>query len=137
MIIFVSNIGKDASVPALKKFIESAIVSWIPFSSGQVKNVKIHTLIDLKTKLKEYHGLIELDDKYGKIAIKKLNRKRFMDRYVNVREYKTRSFFNDRRNPINDSKICDRYEERRRGDNVEVITDHTSFSAVERAHRKY
>lgn len=138
MILLVKNIGPDVTVKQLTTFIESALKSWMPFKSGKINSAKILQLRDITTNIHEYHGLVFLDDKYGEIAIKKLNRTKFINRYVNVREYKLRSTSNDRRNLTNLQDIIkNKQYDRRRGDNLQIINDDIIVSAIKSAHRKY
>lgn len=130
MILFVKNIAPTTTIPELTLFIESALKSWIPFRSGKIHYARIVAYKDMHNKITENHGLVFLDDKYGRIAIKKLNRKKFNGKYVNVREYKTRAVENDRRRSINiGDETGKRVADRRRGEKlhktergIEVIT---------------
>lgn len=146
MIIFVRNIGPNITVTDLKKFIESGMKSWIPFKSGKVHKAKILTLRNIKTNSYEYHGLVYVDNEYGKMAIRRLNRKKIKNRPVNVRQYIERSRSNDRRRSYinishNDIDLIgqgNRFTDRRRGHHLEVVDQSiVKISAVESAYRKY
>jgi len=147
MIVFIRNIGPSVAKQDIMQFVAPAIKSWIPWKSGKIYDISILTLKDLKTNTLEYHALVYVDDYHGKMIIKKLNCKKFFDRYVNVREYHTRSWRNDRRTSTSlanipgkdyDGAIGSRVSDRRRGKNLEIIDSISAkFTAVDHARRKH
>jgi len=68
------------------------------FRVGRLVKAEILVIRDGNTKKTEYHGLIYVDsEKTGQRLIKKLNGKEFKNRTVEMREYYSRCWHNDRR----------------------------------------
>jgi RNA recognition motif-containing protein len=117
MFIFIRGISKNTKKSELGDFISPALVSRFHFIHGKVLNVEILMLEDKKTKLTEFHGLVNVDsDRAGRQAIKRLNGKMFKGHRVVVREYVDRAWQNDRRSnhmavsdiPGKGNRRCDR-----------------------------
>ena len=110
------------------------------FNKGRIVNVKIVRFLDSNTKALEYHGLVRIEpDKLAQKVIKRLNRKPFKGVRINVREYRIRSWHNDRRTKMsNTSKSATLRKRDRRRRNIEVVDDVTQqFSSMSAFHRLY
>lgn len=141
MIIFVKNIPANSQTSELQHYVESAVKRHFFFRSGRVLKCEVLVLQDKRTKVFEFHGLVHVDsDKAGQRALQKLKGKRFKNKLVVVREYKFRSWHNDRRlrqDSVPDTITEKRLADRRRGQGVEVIKDISKiFSSPEDFARK-
>lgn len=98
MIIFIRNIGEGITKDNLPDLVEGIITSRIPFMSGKIDDVRILSLMDLRSKNPEYHGLVTINSaRCAKLLIKKLRCFNFNNRYITAREYKHRTYHNDKR----------------------------------------
>ena len=141
MILFIKNIPANSHPSELQHYVESAVERRFFFRSGRVLKCEILVMQDKRTKAFEFHGLVYVDsDKSGQRAIQKLKGQCFKNKRVMVREYRVRSWHNDRRlKPISvpDSIMEKRHGDRRRGQHVEVIKDMSKiFSSSEDFARK-
>ncbi|AMK78421.1 MULTISPECIES: hypothetical protein [Methylomonas] len=141
MIIFVRNIPANSQISELQEYVASAVKRNFFFRSGRVLKSEILVIQDTRTKAYEFHGMVHVDsDRAGARAIQQLKGRRFKNKLVMVREYKFRSWHNDRR--LNLDKVSDivqekRLTERRRGRNVEIVKDISKiFSSPEDVSRK-
>ncbi|MEY4718308.1 MAG: hypothetical protein RL563_926 [Pseudomonadota bacterium] len=128
MLIFIRNIPESTLTRELVEFVAPALRSVVPLKSGKVLSAEILVLFDKRTRITEYHGLVDVDsEKAGRRAVRKLNGTRFHGRMVMVREYVTRSWHNDRRH--DHAEAVDafgkgmRKGDRRRGKALETIDD--------------
>jgi RNA recognition motif-containing protein len=93
MIIFIRKISESATRSDLFEFVSKALDRKLKFLIGQITEIEILILQDIRTKEIEYHGLVHIDSQREALkAIKKLNGGWFLDRSVIVREYKHRSW---------------------------------------------
>ncbi len=98
MIIFVRNIPANSQISELQAFVASAVKRNFFFRSGRVLKSEILVMQDMRTKAYEFHGMVHVDsDLAGARAIQQLKGRRFKNKLVMVREYKFRSWHNDRR----------------------------------------
>ena len=108
---------------------------------GVVENIKVLQLKDARTNISEYHGLVIMQpDSAAKKVIKRLNRKKFLNKYIAVREYRRRDWHNDPR--LNDMEPASRSSELRMTDrrrkSIEVVEDMTDkFSSNKTFYRHH
>lgn len=141
MILFVRNIPASSHPSELQQYVASAVKRNFLFRSGRILKCEILVLQDKRTKAFEFHGMVHVDsDKAGERAIQQLKGKRFKNKLVMVREYKFRTWHNDRRlrhGSVSEKIAEKRLTDRRRGEGVEVIRDITKmFSSSEDFTRK-
>ncbi|CAD6878837.1 hypothetical protein [Methylomonas albis] len=141
MIIFVRNIPANSQISELQEYVAAAVKRNFFFRSGRILKTEILVIQDTRAKAYEFHGMVHVDsDRAGARAIQKLKGRRFKNKLVMVREYKFRSWHNDRR--LNLDKVPDiirdkRLTERRCGRSVEIIKDISKiFSSSEDFSRK-
>ena len=119
MILIIKNIPSITQESELGDFVAPALrfCLLLPFKLGNILKTDIFCLKNIKTNALSFHGRIFIDDeKAGKLAIKKLNGKRFKNKIVEVREYFIRSHKNDRRltqQPVSTDILEKRKGERR------------------------
>ena len=105
MIIFLKNIPVDTRPQDIEEFVTPGMRVGVFFRVGRLLKAEILVIRDGNTKKIEYHGLIYVDsEKTGERLIKKLNGKEFKNRVVEMRQYYSRCWHNDRR-----LKHADRY----------------------------
>lgn len=112
MIIFVRNIPVNSQPSELEHYVASAVRRRFFFRSGKILRCEILVLRDKRTRVLEFHGLVYVDsDRTGHRAIQKLKGKRFNSKLVTVREYKVRSWQNDRR--LQQTQNTEKFSEKR------------------------
>jgi hypothetical protein len=128
--LIIPNIPIETTYNDIRNFLSPALKGFWPFvKKGKIEKVKILIYKDTSNNDKiEHHALVTvISESVGTRIIKKLNRKRLLDKPVNIRPYEIRSWQNDRRH--NHSIIKDKNDEgnrrsdRRRGKALEEITD--------------
>ena len=140
MLLFFRNIPANTRTSDFHKLIKPAMGNAVfsAFNKGRIVNVKIVRLLDSNTKILEYHGLVRIEpDKVAQKVIKRLNRKSFKGVRINVREYRSRSWHNDRRTKMSNTlkSASLRKKDRRRRD-IEVVEDiNQQFSSTSSFHR--
>lgn len=139
MLIFIRNIPELTLTKDLVEFVTPALKGLLPLTSGKVVKAEILVLLDKRTKLTEYHGLVSVDsEKAGRKAIKKLNGTRLNGKMVVVREFVTRSWHNDRRH--DHAQVVDsfgkglRKGDRRRGKDLDVVEDISDMFTADKRH---
>ena len=141
MILFIRNIPANSHPGELEHYVSGAVKRSFFFRSGKILKCEILVLQDKRTKAFEFHGMVHVDsDKAGERAIQQLKGKRFKNKLVMVREYRFRSWHNDRRlrhGKVTDKIMEKRFSDRRRGEGLEVIKDISKmFSSYEDFTRK-
>jgi len=112
MIIFLRNIADKTKYSDIISFVEPAIKKIWFRRQAEIIDVKIMQLHDPQTGESEFHGIVTIEpDKAGQTAIRKLNRKKFLNKHIAVHEYHRRNWHNDPR-----LKRMLRGHERRLGD---------------------
>lgn len=140
MIIFIRNIPPITKLSELESFVDSGLKRSFFSPAGIITKTEILALKDKRTQLIEYHGLVYVEpDKAAQQAIKRLNGKIIHNKPVIVREFKIRSWHNDRRE--NHAQIYDKlHTGKRKGDrrrDMEVVQDVSSlFTSNKMASRK-
>lgn len=138
MIIFLRNIPAKTKHSDIIAFMEPAMKASLFGKKSVIESVKVLHLKDSRTNISEFHGLVSIQpDAAAKKVIKRLNRKRFLNKYIAVREYQRRDWHND---PRLSYKPLAATAERRVGDRrrryVEEVGDITShFSSHKVFHR--
>ena len=140
MIIFLRNIPARTKHSDIKAFIEPAIKMSLFGKKGNIIKIKILHLKDSRTYISEFHGLVTIEpDTAAQKVIQRLNRKKFLNKYIAVREYQRRDWHNDPRlsqKPIVSTKAEKRIVDRRRK-SIEVVEDITDkFSGQKNFHRQ-
>lgn len=98
MIIILKRIPEITKKRDIAEFLKPALKGKFFQKTGAIESIKIVLLQDSRTNEFEYHGLVSLDsDEVTVRVIKKLNRKIFLDKYIAISEYHSRSWENDPR----------------------------------------
>lgn len=126
MNIFLRRIPANTKHVEISDFVRPALHNGLFKKPGQIINIEILTLRDIRQDSIEYHGLVTLDSEWAvNNAIKGLKNRRLNGRYVLVRPYYHRSWNNDPRQqalPVETEKMLEkRHGDRRRGKHLEVI----------------
>ena len=141
MILFLRNISAQTRHSDIVAFIEPAMKVILFGKKGTIERIKILHLKNSRTNISEFHGLVTIEpDVVAKRVLKRLNRKKFLDKHIVVRQYYQRDWHNDSR--LNhDSFIAAKYEKRmtdRRRKNIQVVEDiKQTFSSNKVFHRNY
>jgi hypothetical protein len=138
MIIIFKKISVKTKKQDIKDFIAPVIKgSWLR-KSGQIESIVILTQRNIRTRIIQYHVLIEIiPDSVAKRVIKKLNMKTLTGNYVAVCEYKVRNWHNDPRinyrphKSLKNKRIADR-----RDRYEEVISEDINISGEQIFHTK-
>lgn len=125
MNIFLRRIPANTQHAEISDFIAPALNNGFFRRRGRIVNIEILALRDVRNGTIEFHGLVTLDsDRSVQQAIAGLKNRRLNGRYVLVRPYYHRSWYNDPRQnqqPLDASIIEKRKGDRRRGQYLEVI----------------
>ncbi len=98
MILFFRNIPASTEPFELEDFIQPALKAWLLFKPGRILKTEILAVHDTLANSVEFHALVYVDsEKTGLRIIKNLNGKNFKTKLLEVREYITRCWQNDRR----------------------------------------
>ena len=140
MIIFLRNIPAQTRLSDIRAFIEPAIKMSLFGKKGKIGKIKVLHLKDSRTYISEIHGLVTIEpDTAAQKVIKRLNRKKFLGKYIAVREYQRRDWHNDVRlnhKPFVSTKAERRIADRRRN-SIEVVEDITDkFHGQKNFHRQ-
>ena len=141
MIIFLKNIPVQTKHSDIAAFIKPAMKAGLFGKKGVVENIKVLQLKDARTNISEYHGLVTMQpDSAAKKVIKRLNRKKFLNKYIAVEEYQRRDWHNDPR--LNDMELASKPSELRIADrrrrSIEVVEDMTDkFSSNKTFYRHH
>ena len=141
MILFLRNISAQTRHSDIVAFIEPVMKASLFGKKGTIERIKILHLKNSRTNISEFHGLVTIEpDVAAKRVLKRLNRKKFLDKHILVREYHRRDWHNDPRmnhDPFISTKHEKRIADRRRR-NIEVVEEikHT-FSSSKIFHRNY
>ncbi|NOQ12915.1 MAG: hypothetical protein GQ583_00335 [Methyloprofundus sp.] len=141
MILFLRSISAQTRRSDIIAFIEPAMKVSLFGKKGAIEQIKILHLKDARTNISEFHGLVTIEpDAAAKRVLKHLNRKKFLDKHIVVREYHQRDWHNDPREnhePFISTKAEKRVTDRRRR-NIEVVEGiKHKFSSNRTFHRNY
>lgn len=125
MNIFLRRIPANTKHVEISEFIIPALKKGFFGKAGRILNIEILALRDRLAGTIEYHGLVTLDSESTvQHAIKSLKNRRLNGRYVLVRPYYHRSWYNDPRQQreFDQNKYLEKRKgDRRRGQHLEVI----------------
>ena len=141
MILFLRNISAQTRHSDIVAFIEPAMKVILFGKKGTIERIKILHLKNSRTNISEFHGLVTIEpDVVAKRVLKRLNRKKFLDKHIVVRQYQQRDWHNDPRishEPFISTKHEKRNTDRRRRD-IEVVEGiKQTFSSSKVFHRNY
>lgn len=129
MNIFLRRIPANTKHVEISEFIAPALKNGIFGKPGRILNIEILALRDVRAGTVEYHGLVTLDSESTvQRAVNGLKNRRLNGRYVLVRPYYHRSWYNDprqRNDNENPAIVEKRKSDRRRGKDLEVIKNIT------------
>ncbi len=125
MNIFLRRIPANTKHSEISEFIAPVLNNGFFRKSGRILNVEILALRDTRIGTIEYHGLVNLDSEWAvHRAVNELKHRRLNGRFVLVRPYYNRSWYNDPRqhrdaeqSPFSEKRRGDR----RRGQYLEII----------------
>ncbi len=142
MIIFLRNIPSKTKHSDIIAFVESAMTVSLFGKKGSIEKIKVLQLKDSRTNISEFHGLVTIQpDVAAKRVIKRLNRKKFLNKYIAVSEYQRRDWHSDPRlnqTPLVSTTKAEKRTGDRRRKNVEVVEDLTdTFSSNKTFHRNH
>ncbi len=92
--------------------------------SGHIENIEFLIFEDTHKNCLEYHALVAIDSEAAaKRVIKQLNRKRFKNKNIAIREYIIRSWHKDRRNTLHEQneEFINRRVKNRRGNRLKLL----------------
>lgn len=125
MNIFLRRIPANTKHIEISEFIAPALNKGFFRKPGQIIDVQILALQDIRVGTIEYHGLVTLDsESTAQNAIRILRNRRLNGRLVVVRPYYHRSWYNDprqERNPAGIDFVEKRRNDRRRGQYLQII----------------
>ena len=126
MNIFLRRIPANTQQSEISDFVSPILKSGFFKKAGQIINIEILALRDVRLDSIEYHGLVTLDSDWSvKQAITRLKNRRLNGRYISVRPYFHRNWNNDPRqhqtHADNSAFLEKRHGDRRRGKYLEVI----------------
>jgi hypothetical protein len=131
MIIFIRKIPKGTLPSELHDFVMPALNGGLFTESGLILKVEILAIKSKETAVYEFHGLVYVDsDAAAKRAINRLRGSSINGTPVTFHQYEHRNWHNDRReNQVaQPAEILEkRVKDRRRGSNVEIISDISSI----------
>ena len=117
MILFFRNIHASAQPFELEDFIQPAMKAWLLFKPGRILKTEFLAVHDTLANTVEFHALVYVDtEKTGLRIIKNLHGKYFKSNPLEIREYITRCWQNDRRiiREVSNSLQEKRQKDRRR-----------------------
>ncbi len=98
MIVILKRISAVTSVPDIESFIEPVIKGGLFKKAGEIKSLKIQMLQQPGAGRDEYHAIVRIEpDVVAERVIRTLNRKPCAGKPINVSEFHTRLYANDRR----------------------------------------
>jgi hypothetical protein len=131
MILFIRKIPKGTLPSELHDVVSPALNGGLFATSGQIQKVEILAIKIKETSDYEFHGLVYVDsDIAAKRALNKLRGTSINGMPVTFHEYTQRNWHNDRREtqlPATANIQEKRSKDRRRGSNIEVVTDISSI----------
>ena len=139
MIIFLKNIPAQTKHSDITAFMKPAMKAGLFGKKGVIEKIKVLQLKDTRTNISEYHGLVTVQpDATAERIIKRLNRKKFLNRYIAVREYQRRDWHNDPRINAKASTSSELRVAERRRRSIEVVEDMTDkFSSNKTFYRHH
>ncbi|NOQ63097.1 MAG: hypothetical protein GQ582_01130 [Methyloprofundus sp.] len=89
MVLFLKNIPLQTKYSDIVAFIEPAMKRKLFFGKkGVIENIRFLHVKDPSTNIAEVHGLVTIvPNGLAKTVIKRLNKKKFKSKYIEVREY--------------------------------------------------
>lgn len=125
MNVFLRRIPANTKHSEISEFFTPVLKNGFFRKSGRILNIEILTLRDTRTGTIEFHGLVALDPEWAvHRALNELKERRLNGRYVLVRPYYHRSWYNDPRQHRDQPAsgfIEKRKGDRRRGKFLEII----------------
>jgi predicted lipoprotein len=98
MLIILKNIPTKTRKQDIANFIMPVVKGGWLRKGGQIKNISILAQKNMRTRIIQYHGLVDiLPDEVAEKVIKKLHRKALIGKHIAVCEYRIRNVRNDRR----------------------------------------
>ena len=136
MIIILVRIQAITTKQDIDELLSPVLKGGLFQKSGYIKRIKILILRDGINNSIEYHGIVAVDsDVAGKRAIKKLNRKAFKGKHIEVREYHLRTRHNDPR--IHGLDVNKKLVNRRRKELKEAVHASITYIGIESFHRNF
>lgn len=115
MILFLRKIPTHSNESDIRRLLQPAIKHGLFRQKGNIIDIDILRLKDLRTSLVEQHGLVMVDsDSTGQHVLKKLRGALLNGRRIMIREYRLRSYQNDPR--LNSMPLSSKLQEKRQGD---------------------
>lgn len=131
MILFIRKIPAETRYNDIAEFVEPALKGSLLRRAGFISKIEIIGYRDIQLNSLEFHALVTIEpERVGFRAIKALKGKRLRNKLVLVRQYFERDWHNDPRqgfDPPPPGIAERRVADRRRGKNLERITDISNY----------
>lgn len=125
MKMFLPQIAVNIRRTDLYDFVAPALDNGLFHKPGQIVNIEILAMRDLRNGLVEHHGLVVLDSPRSlHLSLQRLQNKPLNGKPIEVRPYYQRSWYNDPRQsdaPVTGDFVEKRLADRRRGNQLELI----------------
>jgi RNA recognition motif-containing protein len=120
MLVILKRISAVTSVPDIESFIEPVIKGGLFKKAGKIKSLKIQMIQEPGAGRDEYHAIVRIEpDVAAQRVIRALNRKPCAGKPINVREFHSRLYANDRRES-QDTRFQDARKADRRRKNLVI-----------------
>lgn len=124
MIVFFKRIPTGTRKSDIEDFIAETVKGGLFSRSGEIKNITIIERRNPHLNVTDYHGLVTIEpESVAERVIKKLNRKLFKGKYIEVRRYYIRKAANDPRSKHGVNEVPDnrrRSERRQTTENLNI-----------------
>jgi hypothetical protein len=129
MQVFFKRLPRGTQKIEIQNFIASTVKGGLFSKSGKVKNIIIIERNNPQMTLMDYHAVINIEpDCVALRVIKKLNRKKFKDKLIEIRRYFIRNPAND---PRNKDRLLDEVpDSRRMRERRQKVNNENSLSFV-------
>jgi hypothetical protein len=137
MLVFFKRLPAGTRKNEIENFIAKAVKGGLFSKSGQVGNISIIERRNPQLNMTDYHGIVSIEpDIVAERVIKKLNRKLFKGKYIEIRRYYLRRGTNDPRKKLNAGKFSDSRRKMERRQEVNSESTSPNFEAIKSFNRK-
>ncbi len=139
MLVFFRRIPSGTRKSEIERFIANALKGGLFSKRGEMTHISFIERRNPSVNTLDYHAVVTIEpDSVAERVIKKMNRKVFKGKYIEVRRYYIRNPANDPRNKNNildDVPDSRRVAERRQKQNE--LNTALQYTAIKNFHRKY
>jgi hypothetical protein len=135
MLVFFRRLPHGARQKEIREFIESTVKGGFFSRSGVIKRITIIERRNPMLNVTDYHGVVAIEpDSVAERVIKKLNKKPFYGKYIEIRQYYLRKAVNDPRRKH--GVVNDVADARRERECRQTVEQQASFEALKSFNRK-